>query len=328
MSIDALRERVVHTPVQYRAVWLLDEDSFDALDELVTTDLYLQTAQLAQTLLLDDGGHIVADGLVGRREEGFLLALDGVHTITAVAAQPMHETHSGIGLHGPFAWELLGEWLGPDLIGMPYLSSFSHDDALVLRAGNTGEYGYEVWLPRERAEGMRQDLYRCGARFDLAAASKDDLVLAALENGFFDLGAEGQRLRDPLALQLRWRLSNDKDYRGRDAIERRLANGLRQRVTWLSSSRELAIGGSVEAFGETIGEIVHAAYSPRLGRWVAIANLAIEWAHAGIDGFECAHGDARAAVRTVSPPLVDNWSLRVSPQRHSYHAREHMELPG
>jgi aminomethyltransferase len=324
----ALRQRVVVTPAQHRVAYLIEgDDAFDLVDQLVTGDLFLQPAQLRQSLILDEDGLVEADVIVGRDEDGYLLVAD------APSAEPLerllrtrlaggklsflHEEREALGLHGPYAWELIGAWLGADLVGMPYLSCFRMDDILVLRAGTTGEYGYEVLIPKIRAAAARAELCEVGRRFELGVAGESCLALAALENGFFDIRREGQLVRDPLELQLRWRLSNDKDYRGRNAVVARAQAGIERRITWIRSEGELAVGDRLEAFGEDIGAIVNAALSPRQG-WIALGQLSLPWAHAGIDAFGCLHAGKRLAIRTVAPPLLRNRSLRVSPQQHSY----------
>lgn len=335
---EALRTRVAVAPAAHLSAFRIKgAGAFDAVDQLVTSDLYLQHAQLRQTLLLDPEGLVVADALVGRDEEDYLLVLDGLdgptaHDLVRSAAKDssidaLADTHEVIGLHGPYAWELLGEWLGLDLVGMPYLSSFVVDGALVLRAGTTGEYGYEIFLPKDRAEALRAELFHRGKRFGLQEVSREGLELAALENGFFNIRREGRLVRDPLELQLRWRLSNGKDFVGSKAIVERSSQEADRRITWMVSDQPMAVGERIEAFGEPIGRIVNAGLSTTLGCWIGIASLSRRWAHAGIDAYARLQGEERTPVRTVAPPLLNNRSLHVSPQRHSYHTRESFDFP-
>ncbi|NUP11183.1 MAG: aminomethyl transferase family protein [Polyangiaceae bacterium] len=315
------------------------DDVFEVVDRLVTTDLYLQEAQLRQSLILDDEGLIVADVIVGRDEDAYLLVIDGpsrqrsaelvaAHLEgTGTKATLLHESHDVCALHGPYAWELLGEWLGPDVIGLPYLSLFRASGALVLRTGRTGEYGYDILMPRDRCEALRADLERRGGTFDLGVASEEEVHLAALENGFFNVAREGQRVRDPLQLQLKWRLSKEKEYRGSGAVRARWEPGPSRRVVWLRSDAGLEIGDAIELEGVAIGEVVAAAYSTIRGYHLGIAAIDRSLSCAGIHGYQRVRAGERAPVVTLAPPVLNNLSLHVSPQRHSYRDRASFVFP-
>ncbi|MFO0546948.1 MAG: hypothetical protein U0271_01105 [Polyangiaceae bacterium] len=267
--------------------------AFSFVDRLVTTDLYLQEAQVREGLMLDVDGLVVADVLVGRREDSYDLFVETTAGVVAadllrvgdasdVTVRSLAASHRTIGLHGPFAWELLGEWLGPDLVGMPYLSSFTVGDLLVVRAGKTGEFGYNVVVPNESAAASLEALVDKGRAFDLTPVDRATLDLAALENGFFCARGVGAFERDPLTLQLRWRLSNDKDYVGREALDVRAANRRRERITWLATDAPIAAGDAIEAFGEDVGRVLAALSSPAIGRSLAVARIMPPWAWSGL----------------------------------------------
>lgn len=331
----ALRTSAAQTAPSGHFFRVVGEDAYEAVDSLVPTDLFLQEAQLRQTLLLDEAGLLLADALVGRDDDAFLLVIDGMGHEAARAWLEAHvagthsriedlsEAHDAIGLHGPYAWELLGEWLSPDFVGMPYLSTFRNSGVLVMRAGRTGEYGYDVLIPKAASSALLERLSQIGEAFDLGAASEEDMALASLENAFFNIHREGRVLKDPLELQLKWRLSKEKVYRGHEALKGRWAAGSERRITWLTSPAPLAIGQSIELAGEVIGQVVNAQRSSILGSWVAIAVLEKRWACAGIDAFE----GAGSPLLTVAPPVINNLSLHVNPQRHGYRERASFAFP-
>ena len=153
------------------------------------------------------------------------------------------------------------------------------------------------------------------------------LDLAALENGFFNVRREGRLVRDPLELQLKWRLGKEKSYRGSEAVTARWKQGATRRVTWLSSAEPLSVGDVIELEGEPIGEIVNAAHSPIREVYLGIAILNVALAHAGLTAFGRIHEGARAPVRTLAPPVMNNLSMHVSPQRHSYRDRASFVFP-
>src|SRR5262249_17341899 len=117
-------------------VRLSGDGAFDAVSRACSCDLFLQDAQMRPALLLDERGLPFADASVCRDDEAFFLLCEGP-TSAEIAAHvrasspggdltvvDLGETHAAISLHGPYAWELLGECLGPDLVGLPYLSAY------------------------------------------------------------------------------------------------------------------------------------------------------------------------------------------------------------
>ena len=66
----------------------------------------------------------------------------------------LQASHELWGLNGPYAWELASALLGPAVLGMTYLSLLrgpapgGDDEVICFRAGKTGEYGYDLLVPR------------------------------------------------------------------------------------------------------------------------------------------------------------------------------------
>jgi glycine cleavage system aminomethyltransferase T len=89
----------------------------------------------------------------------------------------------------------------------------------------------------------------------------------------------------------------------------------------------MAEGDAVLFEGATIGSLLNTGFSPTRGDWVGLALLDRPFAHAGVHRYELHHGGARSPIRTVAPPVVNNRSLYVSPQRHSFHTRHETAFP-
>ena len=138
---------------------------------------------------------------------------------------------------------------------------------------------------------------------------------------------EGREPATPIELQLQWRLSYRKTYVGSEALLRRRQEGPRQRLTCLVADRPLEVGSSVLLRGSVVGRIVNACYSPIREDWVALALLDVAWAHPGIGAFRAEAGGEHVPMRSLSPPLLNNRSLHVNPQVHSYRTRGEFEFP-
>lgn len=339
-EIQALRTATALADGSLVGVRVSGEGAFEAVDRVCPAELTLQDGQMRATLLLHEDGRPFADVYVCREEESFFLLAEGCtadeldgwlrrHGLGGkeAALERLDARYGALSLHGPFAWELLTAWLGPDAAGLPYLAFFRAGRSLCFRGGKTGEYGYDVFVPSGELAEARARLEDLGRGFGLVRVGQEALDQCALENGFFVMRLEGRAGLHPIELGLQWRLSYRKDYVGSEAVRAQRRAGAARRVTWLVASQELRPGDFVR-FGErALGEILRAGFSGVRGDWVALAVLEAAYAHAGIDRFAATRGDLRVPVRTVAPPLLNNRSLYVSPQRHSYAERETLGFP-
>ena len=300
--------------------------AFDALDAVCPRNLYLHDGRALHTLLLDAQAHVLADLIVARDDDEYLVFTEGLGVPDLIAhlrehcprpqdlaLEDLSATHAVVGLDGPYAWELVAEIAGAGVIGAPFLSLFQAENGiLALRGGKTGEYGYDLLVPRPDLEGWLRRLRDLGQPLDLVEVGLEALEQCALENWFFNVRREGQADVTPLELQLQWRLSWKKsDFVGANALRQRREDGIRQRLTCIAG--EARPGDPVRWGTQEVGRVVNAG-AP--GSGVSLGLLDLAWAHPGIDGLALGT-DARPA-RTVCPPVIDNRSLHVNPQRHRY----------
>lgn len=309
--------------------------AFDALDRLLPCDLFAYDGQARRTVLLADDASVLADVLLAKLDDAWTLLVDGL-SFDAVAslvreaggpgvAVSLHDRRDDCGLlslHGPFAWELAGQWLGQRVVNMPPLSVLRVPPVTVLRAGRTGEFGYEVLVPRAALVATRARLLEAGVAFDLAPATRAGIERCAIENGDVPRSARTATL-SPIELQLQWRTSRKKSYRGREALDRRRATAT-QRVAWFQSDAPIPLGAPVLEDGDPRGWVLASAPSTvDAGRAVGVALLEREVSHPGLD-FVGAHG---AAIRTASPPLVAPSSRQVRPHIDRYATRDAERFP-
>ncbi len=321
-------------------VRLAGADAFSALDAICPSELHLRDGRIMATLLLNDDATIAADLFVCRDDDEFILLAEGMSgpqllgwirgaapASTRIALEDLGADHGLISVHGPYAWELLGEVLGPDVIGLPYLSFLRTDGITCFRTGKTGEYGYDLLVRNEELAAMAERLRAPGATFDLVEIGLDTLDQAALENWFFNIRREGAVGATPLELQLQWRVSYRKSFPGSAALLERRRAGPTARLTMLTTGEPIEVGAAVRAGDRRIGMIVNAGDSGTREEVVALALLERAYAASGIDLYTVESSAGRVPARTVSPPLINNRSLYVSPQLHSYAAREQEAFP-
>jgi glycine cleavage system aminomethyltransferase T len=306
----------------------------DLLDRASPRDLFVRAGQMLHTLLLDGAGAPIADVYLCCDEDDYLVLAEGLDG-PALAARLAKEaggldveiadltpSHAILTLDGPYAWELLADVTSPDVIGLPYLGFFHEGRFTCFRGGKTGEYGYELLVPREGLAELRRVLLDAGRRYELREASRAALDLCRLEAGFFNVRREARPDLTPIELQLQWRVGADRAYRGAEAVAAR-RRAPRGRVTTIASEAALAAEAAVLLDGERVGTVLHAGPSHTRGDWIGLALLEPAIAHAGLGGLSC----GGAPARTISAPAVNNRSLYVDPQRHAWATRDREAFP-
>ena len=321
-------------------------DAFAVVDAASPSPLFLREGQIRHTLLLDADARPAADLYVCNDEEELILIADGLSAAEVVArlearreervpgtdarVRSLAGSHALVGVHGPYAWEVAVAFLGPTVLGMPYLSLMRAGEIVCLRAGRTGEFGYDFLVPRASLDETERRLVEVGAPFDLARVDLAAIDLCALENWHFDI----RTVRDtplarpltPLELQLQWRVDYARDFVGAEALRARRAAGPAVRATFFTSAGPVAPGDPISLEGEPSGEVLAAASSPTLETWAGTALVHTRLAHPGLD-FVAHVADARVALRTAAPPLIRNRSLFLDPHRHSYRTRAEDVFP-
>jgi aminomethyltransferase len=344
MSLDAEMQAVrldvaLSEPAHVVCLRVTGDDAFDTLDALCPADLHARDGQMLHTLLLDDQGRPVADLYLCPDDEDFILLTEGLtmaellgyierHLPAGLAPglERLDESHRLLSLHGPWAWELMSELVGPGVVGLPYLSFYHEAHWTCFRAGKTGEFGYDLLVERDHAAALEAKLLELGRPLGLGRIGQDTLDQCALENWFFNIRREGRAGVTPLELQLQWRVSRQKDYPGARALQERRAAGVAQRLTCVVSAAEVALGDVVRLDEAPVGTVVNAGFSSVRGDWVALALLDRPVAHSGLRGLTVAR-DRSPELRTVSPPVLNNRSLFVNPQKHRYRTRDTLEFP-
>ncbi|CAN5669458.1 aminomethyltransferase family protein [soil metagenome] len=315
------------------------EAAWETVNALCSGDLFLRDGQVAHTLWLDERAHPLADVYVARDDDTFVILAEsrGEDLFTHARSQlrdgavldDLTPTHRILSLNGPFAWELLGRIVGAEVIGLPYLNLFHLAGGWAFRAGKTGEFGYDLLVANDAAAKLETRLLTDGERFDLVTAELDVLDQCALENWFFNVRKEGRLDVTPFELQLQWRTTTKRAFIGSAALEAHRIAGIRRRLVMMTAADTgvIAQGNAVHLFGENVGVVANAGYSPLRRQWVALALVDVGWAHPGIDAFEVMTPNGRVAARTVTPPLPNNLSLHVNLQRHAYATRDEIVLP-
>ncbi len=151
----------------------------------------------------------------------------------------------------------------------------------------------------------------------------DALWHASFENWFFNIHREGRMPGlTPIELQLQWRLAgDDREWLGRAALKAHTAT---HRTVALVGAAPLAAGAAISYRDQPIGKVLIAEQSATLDLPIGMGLIELPCAYSGIDRFVA----GEVAVRTVSPPYVNNLSLYVDPRRHGWATRDEVVYSG
>jgi aminomethyltransferase len=306
------------------------KEGLDFLDSLFPGNVAkIRFYRVLHTFLADQEGRLIADVYIANNDENFIVLCESIvddaalkavfaaHGAESAGVEDMTDTHVVIGIDGYRAWAVVKDLFGADVLGLPYLSveTYPLEGASVslLRAGKTSEFGYLVMAPKEIGPKALEAL--------LVSARKNNGGLCGctvhndlrLEGRFFNIFAEGLRVRDPLSLGLQWMIDFEKTgFIGREAIFQKRAQGVEKKIIGIkadASVTDLQCGSSIVSDGMPVGEVQATCFSYAINARIGLALFPVEIAYAGLT-FQLG-GSQGASVATISMPPIIPKSLSV-----------------
>jgi len=205
-----------------------------------------------------------------------------------------------IAVQGPNARErVLGLVAGGDRARIAKLGKFAAGEAtgadgtqlFVARTGYTGEDGFEIVVPEDRAVAL-WDALRAAGVAPAGLGARDTL---RLEAGMALYGQDMDETVTPYEAALAWTVALDEGraFNGREALERQQATGIpRQMVGLVMDEKGVLRHGQRVLTGNGAGEILSGTFSPTLAKSIAFARIP-----AG------APGDVRVDIRGREVPV-------------------------
>ncbi|WP_024889211.1 glycine cleavage system aminomethyltransferase GcvT [Luteimonas huabeiensis] len=145
-------------------------------------------------------------------------------------------------------------------------------ELFVARTGYTGEDGFEVVLPEDRAVGFWNALLAAGVK-PAGLGARDTL---RLEAGMALYGQDMDETVTPYEAGLGWTVSLDegRDFIGRARLERQQADGsARQLIGLVMDEKGVLRHGQRVSSGAGEGEVLSGTFSPTLGKAIAFARV-------------------------------------------------------
>lgn len=290
----------------------------ERLQFAVTADvLALDVGRATYALVLTDEGGCVDDVFVYRLAEDQWLVVPNAANVDAVADSITSEgvdvvdawdRWSILAIQGPRSFEAF-EKIFPDsgATGMPLHSwmpiEISGAEGLVARTGYTGERGFELYAPVDRAPGVFEALLDAGCT-PVGLGARDTL---RLEMGYALYGHELTLDINPLEAGLGWAIAWDAPFRGKESLREIKAEGPARKLFGVVC-RERGVprqGYPVYAGDRVIGRVTSGNHSPTLQTGIALAMGPREDAPAvGAGGIAIEARGRMIPGDIVKPPFV------------------------
>lgn len=263
------------------------QGSGSALSSLLCNDHELIGAGRAQyTLILNAGGGVIDDLIIWKRTpEEVMVMPNGVNHLRVMdefrAAAPNAELvdlrpcTAGLAVQGPDSRQrvkaVLGEVPGRFRV---IRAGYRGGEVWVAGTGYTGEEGVELVTDPSTAEALARELTGGGA-LPCGLGSRD---LLRLEAGFPLWGHDLNEDITPLEAGLKWAVRFNRDFVGRDALQRSQEQGLaRTRVCIRMEDRRIPREGCALRSGDSVGTVTSGNFSPMLGVGIGMGYLSTPW---------------------------------------------------
>jgi aminomethyltransferase len=291
-------------------------DATRLVDRIVTRDATkVAVGQVIYTPWCDERGMVIDDGTVTRLEEQvwrWTAADPNLRWFRQNAAglrvdvEETTEEVAALSVQGPTSARLIATASGVDLSGLKYFRVTSGRIAGIpvdiSRTGYTGDLGYEIWMPWNRAVDVWDRLVELGHAFDARPAGMLALDVARIEAGLLliDVDFHGAKKvqidlqrYSPLELGLGRLVAEKKGpFIGRDALAAERARGPKRQIVGLEIDWD-DIEGQFSALGlppqvpttasrvavpvyrggRQVGKATSTTWSPVLKRMIALATI-------------------------------------------------------
>ncbi|MEQ0185286.1 aminomethyltransferase family protein [Klebsiella aerogenes] len=341
----AVRENALLVDYSHMSITsVMGDDAWALVNYMVSADVsIIRDEQGIYSLLLNADGDIRGDAYVLCAADGYYILsenltskeiIDVLNEVLTKAEEldiqevpeikAMEENNWGtIMLEGPYAWEIMAEVYGFDIIGLPYYEYMNTDDELmVFRCGKHGEFAYQLIGPQATLVTMWMKLQEIGAKYLLKTGGLDYQRLVRVENPGWDESLYNNYSRNPVELQMQWAIQYDKeDFIGKSAVEELSRKGAERKLVGIAPDvgcSHIDSNDLVMVNGHQVGVIVKAAYSPAKQHWIALALIDECYALADISGFTIQTVNGEITAKTQNVPFIYNLSLLVNPTIHSY----------
>ncbi|HEU0072051.1 MAG TPA: glycine cleavage system aminomethyltransferase GcvT [Alphaproteobacteria bacterium] len=304
-------------------VKLIGPDAAKALEALVPGDIQaLKPGEMRYTLFTNETGGILDDLIVTNAGDHLFVvvnagckAQDIAHMKAKLPSSIKVEVladHALLALQGPSAAKVMARF-APEAVKLRFMTAAAMKiqgvDCFVTRSGYTGEDGFEISIPNDKAEALAKALLAEPEVKPIGLGARDSL---RLEAGLCLYGHDIDQSTTPIEAGLAWaigkRRREEGGFPGADMILAHLKGGApRRRVGILPEGRAPArehtqIQGTDE---RALGEVTSGGFGPTVGGPIAMGYVEAAYAKPGTVVNLVVRGTPRPA-QVVAMPFVPN----------------------
>ena len=295
-------------------------DAVRLVDRIITRDAHkLAVGQVYYTPWCDERGKVIDDGTVTRLEDDafrWTAADPSLRWFTQnaigldVTIEDVSERTAALALQGPTSGPLLDAVADADIRTLKYFrmtrGTIRDVPVEISRTGYTGDLGYEIWMPWDRATEVWDALMAKGRAFDLHPAGMLALDVARVEAGLLlievDFNSSKKALIEaqkytPLEMGLGRLVQTDKrPFVGRRALVEELRRGPARQIVGLEiswpavealydevglppqlSATASRVAVPVYKDGQQVGRATTTTWSPVLKKLIALATVSVPY---------------------------------------------------
>ncbi|MDP7049511.1 MAG: glycine cleavage system aminomethyltransferase GcvT [Verrucomicrobiota bacterium] len=327
----AVRKAAGLFDISHMGEFLFDgPDALKFLNQLLTNDLSrLEPGQGQYTLLCQDNGGVIDDLYAYRLDrDRFLLVVNASRIEVDWMWFKAHRNNrhktlqfemadrsgdlSATALQGPKAAEIIsGEFPSAVELKKNQITEldFGGTSAWVSRTGYTGEDGFELVIPNDRAVALWNQLLSLGQALDLAPAGLGARDTLRTEAGYSLYGHELTSETTPIEAALGWAVALDKrDFNGREMLAGQKQDGVSRRCVGFKMTAKSAPPRehypifSADGTDREIGDVTSGTQSPSLGCGIGLGYVETAHAKAGTP-IEIEIRNRRFPAQVVKQPI-------------------------
>ncbi len=285
-------------------VRLVGENAAAALERLVPVDVVgLAAGRQRYALFTNERGGILDDLVITNAGDHLFVVVNGAckeqdlallqrhlgrHLGDGGAVEPLTD-QALIALQGPLAAAVMAR-LAPRSSELVFMTAATLEldgaACLVTRSGYTGEDGFEISVPAERAEALARRLLAEDEVAPIGLGARDTL---RLEAGLCLYGHDIDAETTPVEAGLAWALSKARrrdgarpgGYPGAEIILRQVDEGVARRRVGIRPLGRVPVRAGAElvnADGAPAGRVTSGGFGPTVGGPVAMGYVAAAWA--------------------------------------------------
>jgi len=294
-------------------------DVAEALEGLVPADVIgLSPGTMRYSQLLNDKAGILDDLMITNVGDHFFVVVNAACKVqdiahmranlpTGVALEHL-EDRALLALQGPLAAKVMARH-APDSGELVFMQAKAMQvagiDCFVSRSGYTGEDGFEISLPADRAADLARQLLAEDEVSPVGLGARDSL---RLEAGLCLYGHDIDETTTPVEAALMWSVAKRRreagGFPGADVMQQQLRDGVaRKRVGILPAGRAPAREGVdvTNPAGDPIGRITSGGFGPTVGGPVAMGYVDAAHAKAGTEVGLSVRGKTLTATVAKTP---------------------------